>query len=48
MTLWFKWIWAASVRVSIDIMYFAIPKVGDPALEESHTRGLPSDHTGKV
>ena len=23
-------------------------EVGDPALEESHTRGLPSDHTGKV
>ena len=22
--------------------------MGDPALEESHTRGLPADHTGKV
>merc|ERR1719381_259034 len=23
-------------------------EVGDPAPEESHTRGLPADHTGKV
>jgi len=32
-----------SLTVTVSLL-----EVGDPALEESHTRGLPSDHTGKV
>ena len=39
---------ATNFLFAVVIHLHLLLEVGDPALEESHTRGLPSDHTGKV